>query len=93
MGQLRVWRGSRQAKKSGKMLDAGWQGIEVMHVEEVDATLRKLLPSYAPAKVGAQDPRLTIAEVIGIELRMAEQVRLRRDRFPPTGDLQGGYIG
>jgi hypothetical protein len=64
------------------MLEAGWQGIEVMHVEEVDATLCKLLPSYSPSKVGAQDPRLTIAEILGIDMPMAEMyISLKRGRY------------
>jgi hypothetical protein len=64
------------------MLEAGWQGIEVMHVEEVDATLRKLLPLYSPCKVGAQDPCLTIAEILGIDMPMAEMyISLERGRY------------
>ena len=49
------------AKKSGKHIPAGWYGIEVMDVEEVDATLLKLLPNIPPVTVGNQDPRTTMA--------------------------------
>eukprot|EP00241_Pyramimonas_parkeae_P015755 CAMPEP_0114297162 /NCGR_PEP_ID=MMETSP0059-20121206/11708_1 /TAXON_ID=36894 /ORGANISM="Pyramimonas parkeae, Strain CCMP726" /LENGTH=488 /DNA_ID=CAMNT_0001419379 /DNA_START=408 /DNA_END=1874 /DNA_ORIENTATION=- len=79
---LRVWRSQRMAKKSGKQLPEGWYGIEVMDVEEVDSTLLKLIPNISPSKVGNQDPRTTISEILEIDQSVSEQyITLKKGRY------------
>mmetsp|Transcript_40201 Transcript_40201/g.67408 ORF Transcript_40201/g.67408 Transcript_40201/m.67408 type:complete len:393 (-) Transcript_40201:322-1500(-) len=97
---LRVWRDSRVAKKSGKHIPAGWYGIEVMDVEEVDATLLKLLPNIPPVTVGNQDPRTTMAAILQIDQSMADdyivlkkgRYRLNEGRLSPEARLRVTHL-
>mmetsp|Transcript_47284 Transcript_47284/g.88174 ORF Transcript_47284/g.88174 Transcript_47284/m.88174 type:complete len:523 (+) Transcript_47284:64-1632(+) len=79
---LLVWREGRIARKTGRQYPPGWYGIEVMDVEEVDSTLLKLIPNISPSKVGNQDPRTTISEILEIDQSVSEQyITLKKGRY------------
>eukprot|EP00854_Cymbomonas_tetramitiformis_P009658 gene9658-11447_t len=81
---LRVWRDSRIAKQSGKEIPAGFYGIEVMNVAEVDKTLQKLLPEVDIGVIGSQNPLHTVADIIGIEHEDADKyIVLQKGRYVP----------
>eukprot|EP00854_Cymbomonas_tetramitiformis_P012617 gene12617-14914_t len=79
---LRVWRDAHVAKKSGKEITAGYYGIEVMDVEEVDNALQKLVPHIDVTLIGSQSPQVTTAGILGITPEIASKcVVMQKGRY------------
>ncbi|KAK3266022.1 hypothetical protein CYMTET_25329 [Cymbomonas tetramitiformis] len=79
---LRVYRPSRVARCSQKKIPAGWYGVEVMDVAEVDNMIQKLAPELNPQTVGNSNPLELVAGLIGHpEEKASEFIEMRANRY------------
>ncbi|KAK3277209.1 hypothetical protein CYMTET_14767 [Cymbomonas tetramitiformis] len=79
---MRVWRELRYAKKSGKQIAAGWYGIEVMDVDEVDNILSELIPQVDLQLFGNQEPRYTLSGILHLKVEVVQSyIELKNGRY------------